>query len=500
MFTKTVFTWRKQSAHLPSTKEEEEHFLDDNSSDCNLKSDVPKARIHPKERIAWLTLSVLLTSISCLSWFLRNDQQLQNSYEHGFNTDLQPAKSAITLIETEFYGGIIVNSTGDFNLVLNPDEELYIGTPTRELDASWDRLVGSYIALDTKEASRINGGLSLENGAYYVVLHCLNYLRKALYNHWYPTILTESRDHVPPYFMHVAQNENEMKANDWALHQQCIGMNGGQDFGRRAQSSVLLVTDNARDSSVLLGNVSIVVFELEDEKLGGVETPNGKEYYCNFDNVAAGLCAPEQMGEFLVTKDARAAAANPVVTRNWPLDQPMFVSYQVNQPGYFCVASFSPTGSTFSLTMSITNQGHRLPAFRQRTLDIYRWLAPISLSLFAVWNYAWAVQRRLSAPVSIHALVWLSVIAIAARWVALDWFDQHITRTNSLSRLLASTNCLFVIQTILLFAAAVRSVGVHLETKLPTTTTFIAGVLSLFAPQSQAPPMPKLKTRIGRLY
>jgi len=169
MFTKTVFTWRKQSAHLPSTKEEEEHFLDDNSSDCNLKSDVPKARIHPKERIAWLTLSVLLTSISCLSWFLRNDQQLQNSYEHGFNTDLQPAKSAITLIETEFYGGIIVNSTGDFNLVLNPDEELYIGTPTRELDASWDRLVGSYIALDAKEASRINGGLSLENGVYYVV-------------------------------------------------------------------------------------------------------------------------------------------------------------------------------------------------------------------------------------------------------------------------------------------------------------------------------------------
>lgn len=169
MFLKAAFARSKQTTQPPSTKEEEEHFLCDNSSHCSHKPGVHKVGIQPKERIFWLLLNVLLTTLFGFAWFLNKDLSLKDSYEHGFRTDLQPAKPAIELIETEFYGGIVVNSTGDFNLVLKPDEECYVGIPTRELDAAWDRLVGSYIALNTKEAGYIDESLSLENGAYYVV-------------------------------------------------------------------------------------------------------------------------------------------------------------------------------------------------------------------------------------------------------------------------------------------------------------------------------------------
>jgi hypothetical protein len=73
------------------------------------------------------------------------------------------------LKQTDFYGHIVVNGSGQFELVLNPDEEAYVGRPTARLDAAWDDLVGAYILLDEKEASTINGKHDIEHGHYLVV-------------------------------------------------------------------------------------------------------------------------------------------------------------------------------------------------------------------------------------------------------------------------------------------------------------------------------------------
>lgn len=54
----------------------------------------------------------------------------------------EPALSAIQMQKVKFLGNIIVNETGGFEVVLDLESPRYVGHPTRELDAAWDRLVG----------------------------------------------------------------------------------------------------------------------------------------------------------------------------------------------------------------------------------------------------------------------------------------------------------------------------------------------------------------------
>ena len=56
--------------------------------------------------------------------------------------DTEPALSAIRMQKAKFYGGVIVNETSQFEVVLDPNSPRYVGHPTRELDAAWDQLVG----------------------------------------------------------------------------------------------------------------------------------------------------------------------------------------------------------------------------------------------------------------------------------------------------------------------------------------------------------------------
>ena len=56
--------------------------------------------------------------------------------------ETEPAKKIIALEKVQFHGGIVVNETGDFNLISDPRGPKYTGRPTRELDAAWDSLVG----------------------------------------------------------------------------------------------------------------------------------------------------------------------------------------------------------------------------------------------------------------------------------------------------------------------------------------------------------------------
>ncbi|PLB50801.1 hypothetical protein P170DRAFT_474357 [Aspergillus steynii IBT 23096] len=131
-----------------------------------------------------------------------------DTYETGFETELEPSRKAMSLKRIQFYGGILVNESGEFDLNLNLNGPRYTGHPTRELDAAWDELVGNYVTLNDQEAARINGEISKENGHFFVVphvqhsLHCVNYLRKALYPKFYPTI-HEVKETVPNYWTHI---------------------------------------------------------------------------------------------------------------------------------------------------------------------------------------------------------------------------------------------------------------------------------------------------------
>ncbi|KAK1142038.1 hypothetical protein N8T08_008244 [Aspergillus melleus] len=101
------------------------------------------------------------------------------TYETGFQTDL-----VMSLKEIQFYGGIVVNESGEFDLNLNPNGPRYTGHPTRELDAAWDEIV-----------------VLMFNTAFIV---WWNYLRKALYPRFYPTI-NEVKDNIPSHWTHIGK-------------------------------------------------------------------------------------------------------------------------------------------------------------------------------------------------------------------------------------------------------------------------------------------------------
>lgn len=57
-------------------------------------------------------------------------------------TLIEPAKTAIRLLKKQFHGGIIVNGSSQFELILDATAPKYTGWPTQKLDDNWDRLVG----------------------------------------------------------------------------------------------------------------------------------------------------------------------------------------------------------------------------------------------------------------------------------------------------------------------------------------------------------------------
>lgn len=70
-------------------------------------------------------------------------------------------------------------------------------------------LSGQYIALTKSEAENIAGHVSEDHGSFFAVthvrhsLHCINYLRKVVYDKWYPTIRHENRPNVPTFWQHA---------------------------------------------------------------------------------------------------------------------------------------------------------------------------------------------------------------------------------------------------------------------------------------------------------
>ncbi|KAL2277820.1 hypothetical protein FJTKL_15112 [Diaporthe vaccinii] len=158
----------------------------------------------------WKATTLLFAILFVMSLFLpRPLFQPRDTYETGFDTDLEPAVASIKMQRTKFAGGIIVNDSDAFELVLDQGAPQYTGHPSQKLDDNWDRLVGGYIALTQAEAAKIQGEVSVDGGSYFVVphvrhsLHCVNYLRKVAYEKWYPTIRTENKPTVPTFWQHV---------------------------------------------------------------------------------------------------------------------------------------------------------------------------------------------------------------------------------------------------------------------------------------------------------
>ncbi|KZF23302.1 hypothetical protein L228DRAFT_267311 [Xylona heveae TC161] len=104
----------------------------------------------------------------------------------------EPARKWIGEHEVRFEGALAYNESGKLFIESSQGGEEWIGQPTPEMDALWDRVeAGSMVLLEGSEADMVRDRTMLFDG-YWVTgldvihqMHCLNKVRKALYPEYY---------------------------------------------------------------------------------------------------------------------------------------------------------------------------------------------------------------------------------------------------------------------------------------------------------------------------
>ncbi|KAI9038097.1 uncharacterized protein KD926_011335 [Aspergillus affinis] len=208
------------------------------------------------------------------------------------------------------------------------------------------------------------------------------------------------------------------------LHQRCTGISQSQKFSGLLQPSIIVQMDPV---SSISGNesssiVSVVIFELGDEHLGG-HKPAGsetKEIICTPRNVKNGICPAEQLGSFIVTPEAFANANSPIITRAVNLSEPETLIYPVQNQGFYCAATYGYSTRQYSGLMTARDVDGLLPAFQRPCLYLYKYLsvavAGWSIIYVAIW--AFYTKQRGMTSVFLHALVFLSFANVTVRWAS----------------------------------------------------------------------------------
>ncbi|PYH83792.1 hypothetical protein BO82DRAFT_430608 [Aspergillus uvarum CBS 121591] len=215
--------WRRTQPSrmiIPTSDEdgEEELFL---PSEPHKKRRFEETR---PEALPWMISTFTLGACLLVLLLLAYPASGGQSYEVGYATEMQAAIPQIELERVRFWGGIKADENGTFYMHFNPaDKVRYVGKPTRELDAAWDRLAGQFIPLTQEESESVEGDISEHDGIYLAAIvftawwamqtplfptslpmidTLQNYLRQAIYDDYYPSI-HEIRPHIPEYWLHV---------------------------------------------------------------------------------------------------------------------------------------------------------------------------------------------------------------------------------------------------------------------------------------------------------
>ncbi|KAJ5260636.1 hypothetical protein N7524_008660 [Penicillium chrysogenum] len=181
-------------ARLPSTDEEAEEMF--------LANKQTKRQAIQEDTITawpWILSTVVFASLAGILSILLltgNRQGFAQACKPWRKTDLEYLKESATqeLVEHEkrFNGALVYNETGNLVIESTEGEDKWVGNPTAEMDALWDRVEsGSIVLLEGSEADMVRDQTLLYDGYWLTGLdvihqvHCLNMIRKALYPEYY---------------------------------------------------------------------------------------------------------------------------------------------------------------------------------------------------------------------------------------------------------------------------------------------------------------------------
>ncbi|KAI1099047.1 hypothetical protein F4804DRAFT_345812 [Jackrogersella minutella] len=182
------------------------------SNDKFMSTQNIKRRWYMKSRVPWAISLILLIISLLLLVRLTTVQQLctpspLGSFERGWETDLDAAKPHIQAKLIKFTGSPEFYENGTLYRSYPKDQPQYVGEPSPEIDKAWNMLLyGSVVDLSPELAGKMNsitwkeldGELYRTGLDVFHQLHCLDYIRKALYPDYYP-----QEDITRLFMMHV---------------------------------------------------------------------------------------------------------------------------------------------------------------------------------------------------------------------------------------------------------------------------------------------------------
>lgn len=96
-----------------------------------------------------------------------------------------------------------------------------------------------------------------------------------------------------------------------------------------------------------------------------------KDTICDAAAVDAKLCAQEDVGSFILTKNATDASQSPIISKAIHLNNPDAIKYPVPKTGFFCVSTYAYSGEDYSAVVTFRNSYGELPAAQIAKLPFY---------------------------------------------------------------------------------------------------------------------------------
>ncbi|KAJ5413003.1 hypothetical protein N7501_005719 [Penicillium viridicatum] len=227
---------------------------------------------------------------------------------------------------------------------------------------------------------------------------------------------------------HALANDAELKSDD-AHRQRCSGMYSHKAWGGDVDPFILVkfTKSEAQESDPL---ASLVIFEWSDEGLIGQyrsEDAEVKETICDASNVEAKICTQEQLGSFVLTKNATDVSKSPIISKAIRLNNPDAVKYPVRKTGFYCVSTYAYSGQDYKAVVTFRNSYGELPAAQIAKLPFYGALTIVYAVIGAFWAFLYVQNRYDILPVQnyITAIVVFLIVEQLMTWGFYEYQNRH---------------------------------------------------------------------------
>ncbi|KAK7747127.1 Membrane protein ptm1 [Diatrype stigma] len=167
--------------------------------------------------------------------------------------------------------------------------------------------------------------------------------------------------------------------------------------------------------------VSLIIFEWRDYDFIGVYPTDDsvlKTMICDDEAVQHGLCEESNVGEYILSPDAKEKAGNTILTEAVHINSAQPINYPITKTGYFCIAAYGYSAPTFSGVVEFREAYGELPATQIPKLPFYGGITILYAVIVVFWGFLYYQHRYDILPVQnyITAILVFLVVEMLMTW------------------------------------------------------------------------------------